>query len=183
VKEIEEVREDRNDPRGSSRRRSRDEDDYDDDYEDRRRRRYEDEPPRRRRRDEDEEDRPRRGQQKRRGGMPVWPWIVGISLIVIGIVVVVLILVLGGGGNGPGINNFSKVQKGMTEQQVIDLLGKPDTISDKGVFKMEHSKMLVWYSGEKAFGVKVQGGKVLYKQRGKHFSMPGRSGYILGPAD
>lgn len=123
----------------------------------------EDERPRRqRRRDEedDEVDRPRRRGRKRQGGIPVWVWVVSGSALGIGIIGLVLILVLGGGGQS---SQYAKIQKGMTEQQVLDLLGE-STQTHGDLSGGNKSRM--WVSGGMVIQVIFKDGKVKSKRRG-----------------
>lgn len=124
----------------------------------------EDDRPRRTRRsdpdEDDEEDRPRKRRRSGGGGIPVWVWIAGGGgLLAIGLIVV-LVLVLTGGG-------YDKIKEGMSEQQVKDIMGKPDLeliIGGNG--------SMTWEKSGKVIMVVFQNGKVLKKDRIDPKEMP-----------
>jgi hypothetical protein len=71
----------------------------------------------------EEEKRPKKKKKRRRssgGGIPGWVWIAGGGGVVVVAVVAILLLVLSGGSS-----NLSKVKQGMTEKEVIALVGPP----------------------------------------------------------
>jgi len=140
----------------------------------------EDEPLRQRRRrnpeDEEEEDRPRRRARKRKSGIPLWVWIAGGSVVGVGIIVLVLVLTLGGGIGG------DKIKKGMTEKQVMDLLGKPERFPMED--RRDGSKSITWHNGRSSIAVTFEQGKVAFKQKGVGKSLPGGGmEYQYGPPE
>ena len=102
--------------------RKADFDDEDEDDRPRRRSRY---------RDEDDDDRPRKKKSKA-GGVPVALLVGGgVGLLLIIGVVILLVCLLGGNGKLTA-ENVAKLKQGMTEQEVIDLLGTPTATVDPG---------------------------------------------------
>ena len=166
-------------------RRGRDEDEDDPDRPPRRLRRDEEDEdrPRRRSRDEEEEDRPRRRRRerdewpKRRrsgGGIPLWVWLLvggGSAALVGGIIIVFIVLYL---SNPVTLANYNKLQTGMTEEEVIAIMGKPHVDSGKAFQEMGNMmgvqagnalgmKQLVWRRGDDMISVSFMGGKVAIK--------------------
>jgi hypothetical protein len=80
----------------------------------------------------DDDPAPRRSSRRRKSGsnLGLILWLSGAGVAVIGLVIV-LIVVLGGGG-GVTKENFAKLKAGMTEKQVVAILGSPDTGVDAG---------------------------------------------------
>jgi hypothetical protein len=120
----------------------------------------EDEAPRRSRRrddeDDDEDEAPRRRSRKKAGplGLPMWAWLTGGGVLAVGLIVLVLVLVLGGG------NKFDKIKEGMSEDEVVKLMGKPDQSGGLG-----NNKVLAWKSGKKIIQVVLKDGKVATKNK------------------
>lgn len=122
---------------------------------------YEDEAPRRSRRRSDDDDEgdedevPRRRSRKRSGGgIPMWAWLTGGGVLGVGLIILVLVLVLGGG------DKFEKIKEGMSEDQVVKIMGKPDQSGGFG-----GSKVLAWKSGKKIIQVALKDGKVVTKNK------------------
>jgi hypothetical protein len=58
--------------------------------------------------------------------------------------------------------NFSKVQNGMTEQEVVSILGNPSESSSREVLGISGTTS-VWRSGDSEITVRFVGGKVALK--------------------
>jgi hypothetical protein len=91
--------------------------------------------------DRDDDDRPSRVRKKKSrsrsgGGIPLWVWLVGGGGLAAVLVGVLLFFLLSGG------SDFSKVKKGMTEEEVTKLVGKPDHSLGLG-----GSKFCTWVKG------------------------------------
>lgn len=65
---------------------------------------------------------------ERKRGIPWWVWLAGGGGFAV-ILTVVLVLVFSGGGKDP---KFEQIKKGMTEQEVVDLLGETAWSYQKG---------------------------------------------------
>jgi len=78
-------------------------------------------------------------------------------LLIIGIVVT-LVLVMG--GSKFSAENFKKIKPGMTEKEVLDLVGKPDQTLDMGMFGIAN-KSMIWRNSQGEFTVSMLNGKVL----------------------
>ena len=118
----------------------------------------EDEPPRRARRRDEEDDyadeRPaRRRLRARVRGIPLWVWLASGGVTVAALVVI-LILVLGGGGG------FGKIKDGMSEKEVVDILGKPNAER-----KFGDTKTLHWEKGDDLIVVVFKDDKVKEKKK------------------
>jgi hypothetical protein len=70
----------------------------------------------------------------------------------------VLCVSLAGCGGKFSKEKFDKVETGMAEQKVTDLLGSPEKSSEMGGVKS-----LVWKSGDTYYNVTLKDGKVLAK--------------------
>lgn len=122
----------------------------------------------RRRRDEDEEDdRPRRRsgydddddspirrriKKKSKTGL-----IVGLSVggaVLIAGIVVTLVLVFG--GSKFSVENFNKVKTGMSEKEVVDLLGKPT----ESPIEVGPAKTMIWRHNDSVYTVNLFSGSV-----------------------
>jgi DNA-directed RNA polymerase subunit RPC12/RpoP len=121
--------------------------------------------------DRDEDDRPSRRRRRRQGGgIPVWAWWTGGGVGAAILVGVVLFLLLRGGGS---LANYDKVKNGMTEKEVVALLGKPTQDSDEAfammgakppkIAGMPDIKALIWQDGEMIVQVSFINGKVQSK--------------------
>lgn len=62
--------------------------------------------------------------------------------------------------------NFAKLQDGMTEQQVLDILGKPNESSSVSVLGVSGTSSR-WVSGDTAITVRFVNGKVALKSLDK----------------
>jgi hypothetical protein len=100
---------DEDEPRAKKRRGDDDEDD-DDEPRSKKRRGDDDE--------DDEDDRP--AKKRKKGGMPMWVWLAAGGGGVVVVLIILFVFVLGGGGT-----KFKEVKKGMTDKQVVDLIGPP----------------------------------------------------------
>jgi hypothetical protein len=145
-----------------------------------------DEEPRRKRnrdREEDEEDRPRRkgGKKKSKKGL-----IIGLSVgggvLAVGLVILLIVL-LGGSRDNPNVTeeNFDKIKRGTSQEEVEKLLGKGDKVSKSTLDKALHAKP----SGEPP----VKGGReaaAYYRWKNKDDSifllitLPGEGGPMQG---
>jgi len=74
-----------------------------------------------------------------------------------------LVLVLAGCGSNVNEENFARIEDGMTEQQVIDLLGTPTETSSMGALGVSGSAA-VWTEGDARISVQFVNGKVRLKQ-------------------
>jgi hypothetical protein len=101
---------------------------------------YDDEPRSKRRRDDDDDDdyRPAKKRKKSGGGMPMWVWLAGGGGLVAVVLVVLFVFVLGGGA---AKTKFKDVKEGMTEKEVIDLVGEPHSGSTKNNAQWFNPKM------------------------------------------
>jgi hypothetical protein len=155
---------------GPVRGRSRDDDEYDRPSRARRGREDDDEdvrPARRGRRDDDDEDRPARRRRKSKssgsGGL-VLALAIGGGLLVVGVVVVLLFTLLGGKFDP---EKFNQVKNGMSEKEVIDLLGRPSETFDAGALGAKlggvklDAKSMVWKHNNKAYAVSLMNGQVV----------------------
>ncbi|MDX1377037.1 MAG: outer membrane protein assembly factor BamE [Burkholderiales bacterium] len=75
----------------------------------------------------------------------------------------VLALALAACGSKINEENFVRIQDGMTEQQVIDLLGTPTETSGVGALGMSGASA-VWQDGDARISVQFVNGKVRLKQ-------------------
>ncbi len=152
AEEPEEREEDR--PRQRSTTPSRDDRDDRDDEDDRPARKS------RRREDEDEEDdapRPRKKRkQKSNLGLVIGLAAGGGALLLVGIIVTVVLLL---GSSKFTVENFNKVQAGMSEREVIDLLGAPTQTVDAGAMGIA-TKSLIWRNRHGEFVVTLMNGQV-----------------------
>jgi hypothetical protein len=81
-------------------------------------------------RDYDDRDPPRR--RRSGGGIPVWAWLAGggaLLVLVLGVILIFL-FTLGPLGNRVTAANYARLQPGMTEAQVIAILGTPSEVAD-----------------------------------------------------
>jgi hypothetical protein len=159
----------------------------------------EEEKPPRRGRPREEDDRPRRSR-KRKGVVPLWVWLAG-GVLAVGLVVVVAVLVVVLGGNrlnnsprglpgqqGLGVlgqgdpleGGFGQVQNGMTEQQVIDLLGRPIFHDGRGYLSGNFTGTMLWDKGPIQIEVQFSAGKVVGKKLRHGKPLPG-GGWDYGP--
>jgi hypothetical protein len=74
-----------------------------------------------------------------------------------------LALAIAGCGSKINEENFARIEDGMTEQQVIDLLGTPTESSSMGALGVSGSAA-VWMDGEARISVQFVNGKVRLKQ-------------------
>jgi len=74
-----------------------------------------------------------------------------------------LALALAGCGSKINEENFARIEDGMTEQQVIDLLGTPTETSSMGALGMSGAAA-VWTDGGARISVQFVNGKVRLKQ-------------------
>jgi predicted Zn finger-like uncharacterized protein len=112
----------------------------------------------------EEEERPRRRPRPKSGGggMPVWGWVtigvVALVLLLGGTTFLIVHLVGGGGGNSKvNTRNFAKIQAGMSEQQVRDILGSPSDSNDTDI----NAKTMTWENGEYKIRIIFRDGKAL----------------------
>jgi predicted Zn finger-like uncharacterized protein len=131
----------------------------------------EEERPRRRRERYDRDERPRR----RRGrAVPLWVWLLigGAGAAVVGGIIVVFIVL--SVTNPVTMANYQKLQVGMTEDEVIAIMGKPHGDTEKDLKAMANIagvdlknalgvKQLVWKRGDDMIHVSLMGGKVMMK--------------------
>jgi DNA-directed RNA polymerase subunit RPC12/RpoP len=138
------VRDDEDEERDTKRRRRRDDDDDDE--------------------DEDERDeRPRRKAKK--GGIPLWVWLAsgGGGLLLIVVILVVVLFSKGIIGNKVTAENIKKIKNGMTEAEVIDILGSPTKSADASnplLGGKSNMKVLTWEKGRNGVVVQIIDGKV-----------------------
>jgi hypothetical protein len=108
-------------------------------------------------------DRPRR---RRAAGVPVvvWLMIAGGATVLVITVVLVLVFTLGFGGR---VNqaNYHRLQRGMSEAEVIAILGQPHEVQAPGF----GVKLMGWRSGSTKIAVVLSNGKLT----GKFFEAPG----------
>jgi len=64
-------------------------------------------------------------------------------------------ILVGCGGSKVTRENYDKIQRGMTTQQVIEIMGKPKSIDDTEEFVLWH-----YYSGDRNIFVFFENGKV-----------------------
>jgi DNA-directed RNA polymerase subunit RPC12/RpoP len=124
---------------------------------------------------DDEDDRPRRKKNRepepKKGGGLMW-WLIG------GGAAVFLLLLVGGGivvavfmfGNKATPENFAKIRQGMTEKEVIDIMGRPSDglgfnnafTKIAGIKNLPNVKALFWRGrGETIYEVMLEDGKVV----------------------
>ncbi len=118
--------------------------------------------PRRRKKDQDEEEAEAPRSRKKRKSKSSMGLVIGLvagggGLLLI-ILIVALVLILG--GSSFSVENFKKIRAGMTEQEVIALVGRPDQTLDMGGFGIK-SKSLIWRNRHGDFTVSMLNGKVL----------------------
>jgi hypothetical protein len=139
---------DEEDDEPRSKRRSRDDDDEDD--------------------DDDDDDRPRK-KKKKKGGIPLWVWLASGGGGVAVIVLILVLFVFGGGGD------FGKIKEGMSEDEVIKILGQPN-VSFKMNGKLQGGRWLKPEASapKEAIDVSFENGKVKKKERftGKDMEKP-----------
>jgi len=75
----------------------------------------------------------------------------------------VLAVALAGCGSKLNEENFGRIQDGMTEQQVIDLLGQPAETSSMGALGMSGTSA-IWRDDKAVISVQFVNGKVRLKQ-------------------
>ena len=80
-----------------------------------------------------------------------------------GLAVAALLLALAGCGSKVNEKNFARIEDGMTEAQVIDLLGKPTETSSMGALGVSGSSA-VWSDDGARISVQFVNGKVRLKQ-------------------
>jgi len=80
-----------------------------------------------------------------------------------GLAVAALLLALAGCGSKVNEENFARIEDGMTEAQVIDLLGKPTETSSMGALGVSGSSA-VWSDDGARISVQFVNGKVRLKQ-------------------
>jgi len=102
--------------------------------------------------DEGGEERDRR---KYSGGGRLWVWLLlgGITVLVLGAVVTVLVVALNASKVTP--ENWAKVKTGMTESEVIRILGDPEFHLTLG-----NTKTMTWRNGNNVYNVTLQNGQV-----------------------
>jgi hypothetical protein len=109
-----------------------------------------------------EGERPRRRPRPVRRGMPPWVWIAGGSvlglLLIAGVVIGLVFLI--GGGSKLSESNVAKVKIGMTEQEVVKIMGKPTEENPSDL----NTKQLVWSDGKSYLRIVVIDGKVFARQ-------------------
>ncbi len=103
-----------------------------------------------------------------------------------------LLMLAGCGTTSKVAQNWSKVQAGMTEKQVADLLGKPKdkfeidpnawmnglplTPAAAAVAALDKKTVLWWEDDDKAYAVYLQGGKVVSMDSGSKVEMKNKNG-------
>jgi hypothetical protein len=140
-------------------------DDRDRDYRNRDRDRDRD---RDRRRDDDWDDRDRGRPRRRSGGVPLWVWLAGggglLFLVVVGVVLAIVF-----SGSRVTEENFKKLHSGMTEAEVLAILGRPSETIDgnRGVppnLRLGlniNAKSMVWKSGRDHIEVAFLNGQAM----------------------
>jgi predicted Zn finger-like uncharacterized protein len=83
-------------------------------------------------RDRDDSDRSRPRRRRSSSGVPVWVWLAGGGGLLVLVVGVVLIILFTAGplGNTVTKENYEKLRHGMTEAEVIAILGRPTETGD-----------------------------------------------------
>jgi hypothetical protein len=137
-----------------------------------------DRPRRRRRRDdrEDESDDGPRRRRARQGGVPVWVWLAvgGGALLLLGMCAVggLIVWAVSGGGSGGGslpaflggnpvtADNYYKINYGMTEAQVKNILGQPTSAQNTTVL-FRGDRILTWQNGNDQIILFFDNGKVV----------------------
>ncbi len=117
----------------------------------------EDEAPRRSRRADPEDrdyDRPRKRRKRSRGGIPLWAWLTGGGVLLAAVLGLVIILLLNKG------DGYEKIKTGMSETEVIAIMGNPTESVTFGNFKL-----LGWKQFNKGIVVYLQDGKVWQKMK------------------
>ena len=80
-----------------------------------------------------------------------------------GLAMAALLLALAGCGSKVNEENFARIENGMTEQQVFDILGKPTETSSMGALGVSGSSA-VWSDDGTRISVQFVNGKVRLKQ-------------------
>jgi hypothetical protein len=106
---------------------------------------------------EDDEPRRRSRRRKAQGGSLLWLWLLlgGVGLLLV-VGAVVLVIVLAGKGNKVTRENFDKLQTGMAEQDVRDILGSPSMTMTLGM-----GRTLSWQRGEDVITVSIVNDRVV----------------------
>jgi predicted Zn finger-like uncharacterized protein len=124
--------------------------------------------------DDRSEDRPRRRRRVRKQGIPGWVWIVGgvgLGLMLfLGLGLLLWYAVASGFGTSITRENYGKLAAGMSEAQVVAILGRPTSVGDPieafGGLGMRPSPMvgsvrvLTWKSGQAQIQVVLVNDKV-----------------------
>jgi transcription elongation factor Elf1 len=122
----------------------------------------EDRPARRRPRDDDGDDGDERRPRRRRRGIPVWVWLASGGGLLLIVAVVLVAILLGTGVIGPNRvtkENFDKLHAGMSEDQVISILGRKDMRDGFGnpvkIDESNYLRTLIWEKEGKRIEVDV----------------------------
>jgi hypothetical protein len=112
--------------------------------------------------DDDAAPRGRRRPRKYSGGSRLWVWLLlaGFAVLILGGVVTVLIVALNQSKVTP--ENWARVQPGMSEAEVVRILGEPDLH-----FGLGSTKMMSWRNGSNVYQVTLRNGQVAAKNSGQ----------------
>lgn len=102
---------------------------------------------------------PRYRGGRRRKGMPLWAWLTigggGVFLLIV--IVVVVLAATGTFGSKVTMENFKKINRGMSESEVRDILGAPD---DRNMSAPFGPQIVSWKDGDNEIQVIFVNNKV-----------------------